>query len=103
MNCFAANLASNSYVKFATNSIATKLLAKLNYKIANLGLGYLQNLLWIVLVADFAAKFICGFSCRNKTCEASCKNYLRNYLRKLLMDLLAKITFEFSYEGYLRI
>ena len=78
MKCFAANLASNSYVKFATDSIAAKLLAKLNYKIANLGLGYLQNLLWIVLVTDFAAKFICGFSCRNKTCGASCKNYLQN-------------------------
>ena len=78
MKCFATNLVSNSYVKFATNSIAVKLLAKLNYKIANLGLGYLQNLLWIILVADFAAKFIFGFSCGNKTCGASCKNYLQN-------------------------
>ena len=66
--CFAANLASNSYVKFAMDSIAAKLLAKLNNKITNLDLGYLQNFLWIVLVTDFAANFICGFSCRNKTC-----------------------------------
>ena len=78
MKCFAANLASNLYVKFATDSIAVKIFAKLNYKIANLGLGYLQNLLWIVLVMNFAAKFIYGFSCRNKTCGASCKNYLQN-------------------------
>ena len=93
-NYFVANLASNSFAKFATDSIAAELLANLNNKIANFGPNYLQNLLWIALAVDFATKLTCGFSCKNKTCGFSCENYV---------DLAAKFTCSFSSKTYLQI
>ena len=63
--------------KFATDLIAGKLLTKSNNKIANLGLGYLQNLLWTILVANLAAKITCEFRYRKQTCKFSYENYLR--------------------------
>ena len=70
--------------KFAMDLIAGKLLTKSNNKIANLGLGYLQNLLWTILVADLAAKLPVNLGIENKLanlatkiiCGFSCKSHL---------------------------
>ena len=89
---FAANLASNSFVKFATDLIATELLANLNNKIVKFSPGYLWNLLRIALVVDFDAKFNYKFSYRKQNLRIQLQETkLQILLQKLFADLAAKL------------